>query len=305
MMIITMMARGVGMLLLIMKRNGVFTLVFILLHFHPTAASDDVSFESEILLGKNGMVHGRFYMSGSLYRLEADRNGEPLSLLVDVKVGQTKILNTRHKFFSSVPTRTRQVLDLNPIEVFRLVSKFYTMESGGQETVNGLNCRKTAYLSGERPLMTAWFSKDISIPVKVVNDRFPEMNFELQHIRQGKIKPELLALPSDYQRVTGKPGQGTAPTEWVVKVDAPQTVTLEKGKPFKLVITDDKSDGRATRGQVIFIRDAPPPLNRFKAPFKLANGRSVDFGYPASDLVTAIKFHISQGGIHIIRVKPK
>lgn len=152
-----------------MKRIGIFTLIFILLHFHPTAASGDVPFESEILLGKNGMVHGRLYMSGTSYRLEADRNGEPLSLLVDVKGNQTKIINARQKSYSLVPTRTRQTLDLNPIEVFRLVSKFYTIESGGQEAVNGLNCRKTTYLSGERLLMTAWFSKDIIVPKKMAD----------------------------------------------------------------------------------------------------------------------------------------
>lgn len=288
-----------------MKSIGFCILIFILLQTHPAAATEDGAFESEILLGKEGLIHARLHMSGTRYRLETGGNGGPSSILVDVKSGQTNIINAHQKTYRPIPTRTRQSLALNPIEVFRLVSGFYTQQPGGRETINGLNCRKTTYLIQDRQLITAWFSEDISIPVKAVNHRFPEMNFELMNIRRGIIKPELLKVPTGYQRITGKPDRGATATEWAVKAGGAETVTLEEDKPFKLMIADDESDGHATRGKMIFLRNAPPPIDRVKAPLRLSNGGSLKLTYPASALIKAIEFHVSEGGVHIKQVNPK
>jgi hypothetical protein len=288
-----------------MKRIGIFTLIFIFLHIQPTAASSDAAFESEILLGKDGVTRGRLLMSGTRYRLETGPKGEPSVILVDIESGETTIINGDQKTYRSMPTGTRQGLVMNPIEVFRLVSGFYPRQPGGLETVNGLNCRKTTFLSQGRQLITAWNSEGIPIPVKAINHRFPEMNFELLNIRRRLVKPELLTVPPGYRQLMGQPRKGPAATQWAVKAGASQTITLEPDKPFTLMVADDASDGLATRGRMIFLRSAQPPIDRVEAPFKIANGKSLKLAYPASALINSVEFHISKGGVQIKQVESK
>ncbi|MEJ2169954.1 MAG: hypothetical protein P8X90_31000, partial [Desulfobacterales bacterium] len=268
-------------------------------------ASESMGGESGILTGQNGEVLGRLKILASRYLFETENQTEPLSLLVDVEHGQTTRINRRQKLACSMPTFSRQSLDFNPIEVFRFVRGFYTRVPDGRETINSLDCRKTRYLNHGHHLMTAWFFEDMAVPVKVVNHRFPEMNFELQQIRQEKIRPEALTLPEGYQEVSCASFSGLAASEWTIAAGASETVTLETDKAFALTVSDDASDGVPTRGRMIFIRQAPPPVDRVKAPLKLSNGQSAKLAYPASGQIKAIEFHIERGGVRVKRVKPE
>jgi len=285
--------------------SSLYTLISILLLISVSTAADDIAFKAQIKMGKNAEAQGRIAVSGRSYRLEVQQDAQTMVLIVNEKKDQTLRLDPQQKTFFPLATRSKVSLNLNPIEVFRLTSGFYQQQPDGEETINGLKCRKINYLSDGKAIMAAWFSKDVSIPVKVVHYRFQEMNFELSDIQHSQVEQDQLTVPSNYQQAINETDTRPKPTEWFVKPNMPQTIPLPEGKSFKLVVSDDAADSMATRGQIIFHRQAPPPIDMVKAPLKLPNGKSFDLAYPASALIKSIEFHVSQGGIKVRQVQPK
>jgi hypothetical protein len=284
---------------------SLYTLVSVLLFISVSIAADNVTFKALIQMGKNAEVQGRISVSGRNYRLEVQRDAQPMVLIVDDKKNQTLRLDPQQKSFFPMATRSKVSLKLNPIEVFRLTSGFYPQQSDGQEIINGLKCLKINYLSNGKAIMAAWFANDVFLPIKVVHYRFQEMNFELRDIQNSQVEQDLLAVPLNYQQAISETDTRPKPTEWSVKPNMPQTISLPEGKSFKLVVSDDAADGMTTRGQMVFHRQAPPPMDLFKAPLKLPNGKSFDLAYPGTALIKSIEFHISQGGIQVKKVQPK
>ena len=119
------------------------------------------------------------------------------------------------------------------------------------------------------------------------------------------IMSKYISLPEDCQLAkTGRPDQA-APEEkreWRIAPNVPQTISLTRGEAFALTVTEDASDGVPTRGRMIFHRSAPPPADRLATPLKIPNGKSFDLSYPASALITAIEFDLSQGGLQVKKV---
>ncbi|WP_319522299.1 hypothetical protein [uncultured Desulfosarcina sp.] len=283
--------------------HGFALAVFLILAGSTAATSQEIAFESDIRMGENGRVQGRLIASGERYRIDFQRDDNPLALLVDGPGGQTYIIDPSANTCQNVATRDRQSLDLNPIEVFRSTAGFYARETRGRSAVNGIDCQQIDYRSGGGLLMTAWFADNLSIPVKVVNPRFPQMNIELLDIRRGTIDPDRLLLPADCRPAPGQAGQASAAraeqTEWHIVAGSSQTVSLAQGEDFTLTVADDAADGKETRGQMIFHRNAPQPADRVAAPLKVPNGQSFELSYPASALITAVEFDLSQGGLYV------
>ena len=84
-----------------------------------------------------------------------------------------------------------------------------------------------------------------------------------------------------------------------------QKISFAQNQGLKLRITDDGADGLQSKGLIVFYRRAEPPLDRYSAPFRLPNGRSQTMQYPASALISAIEFQVTQGSVRVQRIGPK
>lgn len=264
------------------------------------------SFEAVIMLGSaSSPAQGRLYVVDGDYRLETISNQVPVQLMVNTATGKTHILDPRQKRYTTIPSRNSQSLRMNPIEAFRLTAGFYRQQKTDRESIQGLVCEKTVYLSNGSPLMTAWVSRRLGFPVKLVNHRFPEMCFELRNIQETAVSVARMTPPTDFIEVSAEPvpspdGDNPAanePSEWMVTAGERKRVDLPEGKGFTINVADDSADGLQSKGKIVFHRRAAPPLDRFESSFRMPNGRSQDVAYPASALIRAIEFQVIQGAI--------
>lgn len=277
-----------------------------------TTGRAGADYQAEVFLGgADGTTAGRIFVTAECYRLAPSNKTDPAHLLVENKSGRTTILDTERKIYSQVDTYSRQSLDLNPIEVFRLTAGFYTRQNAGRESINGVACEKINFLNSSRPLMSAWISDKYRLPIKVVNHVFPQMNFEMKNIQEGQIDPARMHPPSDYTPMAGASEMQlrTAPEdlakEWIIKAEMKQKISFAQNQGLKLKISDDGADGLQSKGLIVFYRRAEPPLDRYSAPFRLPNGRSQTMQYPASALISAIEFQVTQGSVRVQRIGPK
>ncbi len=276
-----------------------------------TAARADADYQADVFFGAtDGATVGRIFVTADGYRLAPSNKTDPVHLLVENKSGRTTILDTECKTYSQVDTHSRKSLDINPIEVFRLTAGFYAQQNAGRETINGVACGKINFLNNGRPLMSAWISDKHRLPIKVINHVFPQMNFEMKNIQEGRIDPTRMHPPADYTPMAGasETELRTAPDdlakEWIIKAEMKQKLSVAQNQGLKLRISDDGADGLQSKGRIVFYRRAEPPLDRHSAPFRLPNGRSQTMQYPASALISAIEFQVTQGSIRVQRIGP-
>ncbi len=277
-----------------------------------TAGRADADYQAEVFFGAmDGPIAGRIFVTADGYRLAPSNKAGPTHLLVENKSGRTTILDTERKTYSRVDTHSRKILDINPIEVFRLTAGFYAPQNAGRETINGVACEKISFLNNSRPLISAWISDKYRLPIKVVNHVFPQMNFEMKNIQEGQIDPARMHPPSDYTPMAGASEMQlrSAPEdlakEWIIKAETKQKISFAQNQGLKLKISDDGADGLQSKGLIVFYRRAEPPLDRYSAPFRLPNGRSQTMQYPASALISAIEFQVTQGSVRVQRIGPK
>ncbi len=268
------------------------------------------SFEATILFSETSAPkQGRVYLAGDAYRLELKDGDNPVQLIVDTAAGKVRLIEPRHKRYRTVASRSADNLVVNPIDALRLTSGFYLRQEAGREAIQGFECDKIVYLSNGKPLMTAWVSTRFGLPLKAVNHRFPEMSFELSDIREMTVNTELMTVPVDYKDVSTTPSPSTFSTaeaamdepinEWMVKAGARQLLEIAEGQGLAIKLVDDATDGRQTKGKIVFHRRADPPLDRFESRFRMPNGRSQEVVYPASAMLRAVEFQVEQGAIRI------
>lgn len=283
--------------------------VGLLLSAMPAAAKPE-PFEAAIQLGAAGtQKQGQVYASQGVYRLDIQDNDHPVQLIVDITAGTVHLLEPHHKRYRTVESRSYENLVVNPIDAFRLTSGFYPRQNAGREVIQGFECDKLVYLSNGQPLMTAWVSTRLELPLKAVNHRFPEMSFELSDIRGAPVNTELLTVPANFDDVSATPSSSAPPTsetaidkplnEWMVKAGERQLLEIAEGQGISIKVVDDAADGRQTKGKIVFYRRADPPLERFESRFRMPNGRSQEVVYPASAMLRAVEFQVEQGAIRI------
>ena len=294
-----------------MRKQALISLISLAI-ISTAAGKASADYQADIVLGgPNGTTPGRVFVATDRYRLEPANQSRPTHLLVENASGRTIILDPGRKTYTQVDTHSRQSLDINPIEVFRLTAGFYTRQSAGRETINGVACEKVHFLNNGSPLMSAWVSDKYRLPIKVVNHVFPQMYFEMTNIQEGPIDPGRMKPPADFAPQGGpsEPVPGTTPddlsTEWTIKAGTRQKLSFAGNHGIKLKVSGDDADGRQTKGQIVFFRRADPPLDRYTAPFRLPNGRSEIMQYPASAGISAIEFQVTQGSVRVQRIDSK
>ncbi len=72
----------------------------------------------------------------------------------------------------------------NPTQALKFTVERYDIKPVGTETVDGYECEKKLISGQGQDLVTAWESKQLGFPVKIINHLSKDMFMELKNIQE-------------------------------------------------------------------------------------------------------------------------
>ncbi|MBW2002115.1 MAG: DUF4412 domain-containing protein, partial [Deltaproteobacteria bacterium] len=123
------------------KILSIFCFGIVLLFTFPASGAQ---FSADIIQGKHGKTtKGKFFLKDNFYRMDIKDDGKPISIVVDLKEGNTRILLHSEKVYLEVNNNGIKSLSNNPFQVFEYTSERYKAKQLGTENISGYTCHKS------------------------------------------------------------------------------------------------------------------------------------------------------------------
>ncbi len=215
-------------------------LVFLAAFIHISIGTGPLlaaSFTADMVDTRKGKTKtSKIYLLDHQYRLDIEDDGRALNILVDRKNGKTRIVVPSEKVYLEIKNDAMQSLSNNPFEVRQYMAQKYESHSAGEETINGLPCKKQIISAQGKQLMTAWIAPKYNFPVKLENT-MAGRTLTLENLKDGGGKASLFEVPTGYRQVKSMP---VAPPDWAKEIaSAPIMVppfekTLQEGQIIRV-----------------------------------------------------------------------
>ena len=254
---------------------------------------------------------GKIFVHDHLYRMETTRHGKELYIIVDTKLGKTRILLPCEKVYIEMDNTSMRSLMKNPFEAYRYTKSKYKVFSSSKDSYQGLNCEKQKIFINNKKAIIALIAKKYDFPVKIVE---PEnmRKLELDSIMEKSINPLLFKVPENYKKVKRLPYPKPEWAEEILKAPVkklPLDIRLAKGeiiviKPlagFSIYmkfknITNNKSTAIFTS---IPFKNNKPILDPALSTIKLSPGGNQKKMYSQSpSKIDFIAIYVKKGLIH-------
>lgn len=143
-------------------------------------------------------TRGKIYVKGSKYRLELGRGGESVVVLVDRQTQQTTLVVDAEKTYRTFPNSSMQSRMNNPFESARYVREKAAAKEAGDETINGVPCRKIVLVMEGQEVMTVWESREFDFLMRVQLPG-PDVDYaELKNVKQEPVSDDLFRIPEGH-----------------------------------------------------------------------------------------------------------
>jgi len=210
----------------------------------------------------------KLYVKDEQYRMEMQQDGSEFIVLVNRETGITRVLMPEEKKYIQMKNTSARSQMNNPFESFRHSSKKYESKEVGREEIKGFDCSKVLVGSGEQDLFTAWISKELEFPLKIISHLQQGMFVELENIRQDPVDEGLFDIPKDYSKMEIEKGQrkaaGSAKKETKDKADSGKKKELTVSEKLVLDKLEEQGIKRVNkRGTVATIKYDNPVLQDY------------------------------------------
>ncbi|MGM0787210.1 MAG: DUF4412 domain-containing protein, partial [Thermodesulfobacteriota bacterium] len=242
-------------------------LVFLLILSTPCLNA--AQFTADMLQAREGQTSKcKLYVKNERYRMEMQQGGAEFIVLVNRETGITRVLMPEEKKYIQMKNTSARSQMNNPFESFRHSSKKYESEDLGREEFKGFDCSKVLVGSGEQDLFTAWISKELEFPLKIIFHLQQGMLVELENIRQGQVDAGLFDVPKDYSKMEIEKGQrraaGSAKKETKDKADSGKKKELTDSEKLVLDKLEEQGIKRVNkRGTIATIKYDNPVLQEY------------------------------------------
>ncbi|MFO7931615.1 MAG: VWA domain-containing protein, partial [Desulfosalsimonas sp.] len=242
-------------------------LVFLLILSTPCLNA--AQFTADMLQAREGQTSKcKLYVKNERYRMEMQQGGAEFIVLVNRETGITRVLMPEEKKYIQMKNTSARSQMNNPFESFRHSSKKYESEDLGREDFKGFDCSKVLVGSGEQDLFTAWISKELEFPLKIIFHLQQGMLVELENIRQGQVDAGLFDVPKDYSKMEIEKGQrraaGSAKKETKDKADSGKKKELTDSEKLVLDKLEEQGIKRVNkRGTIATIKYDNPVLQEY------------------------------------------
>jgi hypothetical protein len=162
-----------------------------------TAAAAE--FTADVLI-KEGQTetNGKIYVKDTKYRLELGRGQEAVVVLVDLKAEQTTVFVDAKKMYMTIPNSSGRSRMNNPFESARQLRRRATEKKAGEESVNGVPCRKIILVMEGQEIMSIWESEKYGFPMRVQSPGGDGRLAELKNVREEPVSDGLFRIPEGY-----------------------------------------------------------------------------------------------------------
>ncbi len=168
-------------------------------------------FSADMLQGREDKTSKfKLYVKDKQYRMDMQQDGTEFVVLVDRETGITRVLMPAEKKYMQMENSSQRSQMNNPFESFQHSSKKYERKELGREEFKGYDCSKVLVGSDQQDLFTAWISKELEFPLKIIFHLQQGMFVELENIRQAPVDASLFDIPQDYSEMKIQKGQKKA-----------------------------------------------------------------------------------------------
>lgn len=180
-------------------RNGIMAFLATLLILSGALTGLAAEFTADFVQ-KEGPTEtgGKIYVKGSKYRLELGRGGESVVVLVDRQSQQTMVVVDAEKTYRTFPNSSMQSRMNNPFESARYLREKTSEKEAGEETINGVPCRKIVLVMEGQEVMTVWESREYDFLMRVQQAGPDGDHAELKNVKQAAVSDDLFRIPEGY-----------------------------------------------------------------------------------------------------------
>ena len=200
----------------IQKRTAIY---FFVLVFWAASSAMAVTFSADMVsIEKGERTISRFFLKDHQYRMDVKEEGKTLTILVNRKIGKTRVLDPCQKTYLEFANDDLRSLMKNPFEAyFQFKLKKNPVKSVGKEIVNNIKCEKQEVEQGGKLIMTVWVSLKHEFPIKMIN-HLNGYRIDLQGVKEPPLPPDFFDLPPNYAKQA-------VPESWAAKPEKKIAIT--------------------------------------------------------------------------------
>jgi hypothetical protein len=138
------------------------------------------------------------------YRYEFDEDGQQGVVIVKSGTEEVIILMPQQKMAMKTPSNNPMSMANDPLQSFEYYKESGIFEEAGEETVNGIPCKKSVLYNKDNPsqkMFTMWYSEEYKFPIKMINhiDGSEDSRMEMKDVEPWEPDPAKFEIPSGYQ----------------------------------------------------------------------------------------------------------
>jgi hypothetical protein len=143
-------------------------------------------------------ANGKIYVKDTMYRLELNRGQQAVVVLVDLKTEQTTVFVDAEKMYMTIPNSSARSRMNNPFESARQIRRRATEKMAGEESVDGVPCRKIILVMEGQEIMSVWESEKWGFLMRVQSPGGEGRLAELKNVHEGPVSDSLFRVPEGY-----------------------------------------------------------------------------------------------------------
>jgi len=183
------------------------------------------------------LTTGRVFVSGARYRMDLQTPlGPDVVVIVDQDANLTRVLIPKYKAYIEMPSDDQMSLMNDPFQSSEHMSKQYSLEEVGSETIAGYSCTKQLIVSrskyGDSGIMNRWVCEELGFPLKLEMLRQEDTFTELSGIKEEPVDESMFQVPADFEKTTwgDLAGKRESDPDLVAKAEAYKKTRLIKTK---------------------------------------------------------------------------
>lgn len=178
---------------------------------------------------------GMMYFKDGRYRMEGVPAEEELIIIVDERIGITRILSPEKKQYVEIPVNHMRSLANDPFQAYKHAAFFGEQRFVRSERLEGHTCDYYKIIMDGQEVMAAWISATLEFPVKITTMGTASRTVELTNMLSRAIEDSLFEIPPDYVKVSDAHGD-RARQPW----HADLTTAIVRTPPFeRLMLSED------------------------------------------------------------------
>ncbi len=178
---------------------------------------------------------GMMYFKNGRYRMEGVEAEEELIIIVDERIGITRILSPEKKQYMEIPVGHLRSLANDPFQAVKHAALLGEQRFVRSERLEGHMCDYYKIIVDDQEVMASWVSTTLAFPVKIITMGEKSRAVELTSILSRPLEDSLFEIPPDYVKISGKQGEHTT-QPW----RADLTHSIARTPPFeRLMFSED------------------------------------------------------------------